>query len=1140
MSGRLEIILTLIMNKLRKFLVVGVMVLSVISMSGLVIAPSVQASASAGDLIKMDGLSAVYYLSDNGKRYVFPNSTVYNSWYSDFSGVVTIPASELQSYPLGGNVTMRPGTKLIKITTDPSVYAVEPNGVLRKIGSEAQASALYGSNWNKRIVDVADSYFVNYSLGTALPDGQIPAGSLVKNASGASVYYYDGTNYRMVSSEAALTANRLWLSNVLTVTNTLTAGGTAIAGMETALVKTSQNAAVSGPVSTGSGLMVSLNSTTATSASVPKNGTRVPFAKYNLTASNDGDIVVDAITIKRTGLSDYTAFTGTGKVWMEKNGVRVTAQKTMSSNDEAILTFTPALTISAGQTVTLEVLASLNGATGNAALSIVSAAAVSAGKASVTGSFPVVGNLMSFTDYNVAPVKFDGADSTKTLKVGDTKADFGSFDLSFATTSKDVIFKSIMLKNTGAEDLAKSTANLYLEKNGTAISGNATVDGRYATFTLNNGGLLLEKGDSITVKVKGDVMAKENTSTSTIFNLNKAEDISIVESNTGFGAEIILTDTVMDSVVVSSGAISSTKKSTTPSDTEVIKGAKAVVSLIANVRADEAITADGLKIAYTGATTTSFENAKVYVNGYLLGSFDPATSPSLVDSSVNFNKGDNEVKVTVDVKTDAVAGSNIKFSIDSATFLASLSPEYVSSGNAIASGDINGSPEGAKITVQGADLTVVRNDGLADGNKIVKGVKDITLAKYNVKAIYDNVTITSITLDANTSGNTKINDSSVYDMKLFVDGVQIGSTRDFNAGATFSSLSYTIAKDSIKTIELKGSFDTANTGYLKTNLNVYGEDSRGKAISKVGYASADNSITAEGTLTVAKGADTKVSSILLAKAGVEQEIAQYKLTAVDDAANVTELTVTTSAAIDPRISEYRIYDGATLVATDNPINGSVTFKITGDKLIVPANGNKTVTMKAVFNTITSKNQTAGTLQANLTGYKFKSSAGTETATTTLTNLANTMTVRKTMPTFALISGVTGGQGSMQPVLTFSITADANEDVIIDSLTVTESGSTGAKASTSQYYLYDGDTQKAATNTSLTLVPTTALTIAKGTTKTLVVKADTSNIAVDQNFGLMLENTSTNVLWSEYFVEGNATTTGATLSGFPLSGATMKY
>ena len=164
--------------------------LTVLAMCGLVAPIQTNAAASAGDLIKMDGNSSVYYLGADAKRYVFPNSTTYMSWYTDFSGVITVPAAELQSYVLGGNVTMRPGTKLVKITTDPSVYAVEPNGTLRKIQSEAQAAALYGTNWNKRVVDVPDAFFTNYTVGAALVSGATPVGSLVKNATGADIFYY--------------------------------------------------------------------------------------------------------------------------------------------------------------------------------------------------------------------------------------------------------------------------------------------------------------------------------------------------------------------------------------------------------------------------------------------------------------------------------------------------------------------------------------------------------------------------------------------------------------------------------------------------------------------------------------------------------------------------------------------------------------------------------------------------------------------------------------------------------------------------------------------------------------------------------------------------------------------------------------
>ena len=64
------------MKKLRKIFIVSVMIVTALSMS-VVVAPSAGAAASAGDLIKMDGLSSVYYLAADNKRYVFPNESTY-------------------------------------------------------------------------------------------------------------------------------------------------------------------------------------------------------------------------------------------------------------------------------------------------------------------------------------------------------------------------------------------------------------------------------------------------------------------------------------------------------------------------------------------------------------------------------------------------------------------------------------------------------------------------------------------------------------------------------------------------------------------------------------------------------------------------------------------------------------------------------------------------------------------------------------------------------------------------------------------------------------------------------------------------------------------------------------------------------
>lgn len=130
--------------------------------------PSKAVGNHYGQLVKMDGLSTIYYVASNGKRYVFPSVNIYNSWFTDFNDIETLPADELSSLPLGGNVLYRPGVILVKITTDPKVYAVSRNGYLRWITNEAIARALYGDNWSSLIDDVADSFFTNYEIGDSI------------------------------------------------------------------------------------------------------------------------------------------------------------------------------------------------------------------------------------------------------------------------------------------------------------------------------------------------------------------------------------------------------------------------------------------------------------------------------------------------------------------------------------------------------------------------------------------------------------------------------------------------------------------------------------------------------------------------------------------------------------------------------------------------------------------------------------------------------------------------------------------------------------------------------------------------------------------------------------------------------------
>lgn len=122
----------------------------------------------AGSLIRTPENSSVYYCGADGKRYVFPNAKTYATWYADFSQVKIISLEEMSKIMLGGNVTYRPGVKLVKIQTDPHVYAVDLNGTLRLMVSPPVAEKYYGQDWNKRVEDIPDAFFTNYKIGEAI------------------------------------------------------------------------------------------------------------------------------------------------------------------------------------------------------------------------------------------------------------------------------------------------------------------------------------------------------------------------------------------------------------------------------------------------------------------------------------------------------------------------------------------------------------------------------------------------------------------------------------------------------------------------------------------------------------------------------------------------------------------------------------------------------------------------------------------------------------------------------------------------------------------------------------------------------------------------------------------------------------
>lgn len=108
---------------------------------------------------------AVYYYGSDGKRRPFPNDKAYFTWYKDFSVVKEVSLEVMSKIALSKAVTYKPGAKMVKFQTLNKVYAVSSDGQLRWVQTEELARNFYGSDWNKKIDDVSDAFYTNYSFG---------------------------------------------------------------------------------------------------------------------------------------------------------------------------------------------------------------------------------------------------------------------------------------------------------------------------------------------------------------------------------------------------------------------------------------------------------------------------------------------------------------------------------------------------------------------------------------------------------------------------------------------------------------------------------------------------------------------------------------------------------------------------------------------------------------------------------------------------------------------------------------------------------------------------------------------------------------------------------------------------------------
>ncbi|MBU0648654.1 hypothetical protein KJ969_00890, partial [Patescibacteria group bacterium] len=434
------------------------------------------ATLASGDLIKASQ-PAVYYYAADGKRYVFPNENTYFSWYPDFSTVKVITDAELADVTIGGNITIRPGTHLVKITTDPKVYAVTSGGSLHWVETEDVAAKLWGASWASKVVDVPDSFFTNYSIGDSISTYVHPDGCLVKYEGDANVYLVDGGVKRLIADEAAFNANNFMWNFLNTIPADVTyTDGANVTGAESGLTDL-----VAGASSTGTGLSAALASDTPAGATLPQGSSANDLLKVNLTASSDGAIILTSLHVKRTGVG---ASADWSNLYLYEGTTRLTSGRAINASTNIVEFNNLNKTIAASATLALTLVGDVaTSRTAGAEHAFEVTASTSVGTdATVSGTFPMKGNTFTIGSATGAAVTIIKGTSPANPTVGAVEADVATFKLT--ASGANVELRQVSLIQAGSVTNSDLT-NLKLLNSGNTLATAATMTDDKAIFVLD-------------------------------------------------------------------------------------------------------------------------------------------------------------------------------------------------------------------------------------------------------------------------------------------------------------------------------------------------------------------------------------------------------------------------------------------------------------------------------------------------------------------------------------------------------------------------------------------------------------------------------------------------------------------------------
>ena len=265
----------------------------------------------------------------------------------------------------------------------------------------------------------------------------------------------------------------------------------------------------------------------------PVNSVRVPFTVVKFTAPSGQDVTVNSLTVERTGLAQDTAFSGV--LLLDEMGVQVGISRTLNSVHQVLLN--EPFVVKSGTTRTMTLAGNAETENNSLAGQIAYLSLVS-----VNSSLPVAGTL---------PIAGAGHTVNESLTIGSVTTTRGPLDPGTSQTKRmdtiDFIFSSVKVTagsgekvyltsirwNQSGSAAGSDFANIKSYVDGTAYDATISSDGKYYTSSFPGKGLLIDKGFSKEISIKGDIIG--GTLRTVDFDIAKRSDIGVYGETYGYG-----------------------------------------------------------------------------------------------------------------------------------------------------------------------------------------------------------------------------------------------------------------------------------------------------------------------------------------------------------------------------------------------------------------------------------------------------------------------------------------------------------------------------------------------------------------------------------------------------------------------------